>query len=104
MVDKSVDENIEEELLAGNKSDTIEIQNFDRQHQNKVITAIVDKELCLIVEVRDNEDYADEYDSAIEVLGLATHSNSQSTVSSYASIFDTLWIQSELRGKTMKDI
>jgi hypothetical protein len=48
------------------------------------------------VEIRDNDDY-DEYDSAIEVLGLATYSNSESTVLSYASIFDTLWIQAELR-------
>jgi hypothetical protein len=59
----------------------------------------------LTVEVRDvdDEDY-NEYDSAIEVLGLATYSNSESTVSSYASIFDTLWIQAELRSKTKKNI
>ena len=61
----------------------------------------MDKEVCLTVEVRDNDDY-DQYDSAIKVLGLATYSNSESTVLSYASIFDTLWIQAELRDKTKK--
>ena len=29
-------------------------------------------------------------------VGLATYSNSKPTVSSYASIFESLWIQSEL--------
>ena len=32
-----------------------------------------------------------------EAIGLATYSNSKSTVLSYVSIFDTLWKQSELR-------
>jgi hypothetical protein len=56
------------------------------------------------VEVRDDDNDYDEYDLPIEVLGLATYSNSESTVSSYASIFDTLWIQAELRNKTRKNI
>lgn len=66
-----------------------EIQILDSQHQNKIINLIVDKELCLTVEVKTHENN-DEFDSPIEVLGLATYSNSESTVSSYASIFDTL--------------
>ena len=102
LVDKSAYERIKSELLiTSNDSDLIEIQLLDREEQNKIITAIVDKELCLIVEVRDNKDYSD-YNSSVEVLGLATYSNSESTVLSYASIFDTLWIQAELRGKHKK--
>lgn len=99
LVDKSADVSIDSELqIAGNKSDTVEIQDLDMHHQNKIITVIVDKELCLTVEVKANyDDY--ENDSALEVLGLATYSNSESTVLSYASIFETLWIQAELRGK-----
>jgi hypothetical protein len=31
-----------------------------------------------------------------EAIGLATYSNSKSTVLSYASIFENLWIQSEM--------
>ena len=35
----------------------------------------------------------------IEAIGLATYSNSQSTVLSYASIFESLWTQTELYQK-----
>ena len=68
-----------------NIADRVEIQNFDMQQQNKIITAIVDNELCLTVEVKAN----DEAD-CIEVLGLATYSYSEPTVLSYRSIFETL--------------
>ena len=104
LVDISEIERIERELLGtGSSSDLVEIQNLDKQQQNKIISAIADRELCLTVEVktRDIYDYY-EYDSALEVLGLATYSNSESTVLSYASIFETLWIQAELRGKLKK--
>jgi two-component system, OmpR family, sensor histidine kinase VicK len=89
-------------LITNSNYDTVETQVLDLQEQNKVIAIIVDKEICLTVEVRDEDDDYNEYDSIIEVLGLATYSNSESTVSSYASIFDTLWIQAELRNKTKK--
>ena len=61
------------------------------------MTVVVDEELCLTAEVKDTED---DFDSTVEVLGLATYSNSESTVLSYASIFETLWIQAELKDKT----
>ncbi|MDF0682415.1 MAG: hypothetical protein P0116_15775 [Candidatus Nitrosocosmicus sp.] len=35
-------------------------------------------------------------DDLFDSLGLATYSNSESTVSSYATIFDTLWIRSSI--------
>ncbi|HEY6668006.1 MAG TPA: hypothetical protein VI033_02530 [Candidatus Nitrosopolaris sp.] len=65
------------------------------------MTVIVDKELCLTAEVKDHEKDNDEYDSN-EVLELATYSNSESTVLSYASIFETLWIQAELKNRQKK--
>jgi sugar-specific transcriptional regulator TrmB len=106
LFDKSVDKGMDRDsLITNNDYDTVETQVLDLQEQNKIIAVIADKEVCLTVEVRDeNDDDYDEYDSAIEVLGLATYSNSQSTVSSYASIFDTLWIQAELRSKAKKKI
>jgi hypothetical protein len=101
LVDNSEIERIEGELLGtGSSSDLVEIQNLDKQQQNKIISAIADRELCLTVEVKTKDvyDYG-EYDSAVEVLGLATYSNSESTVLSYASIFETLWMQAELRDR-----
>jgi hypothetical protein len=53
------------------------------------MTVVTDKELCLTAEVKDDEK-DNEYDSAIGALGLATYSNSESTVLSYASVFETL--------------
>jgi hypothetical protein len=58
------------------------------------MTVVVDKELCLTAEVKDG------FVSTVEVLGLATYSNRESTVLSYASIFESLWIQAELKDKT----
>ena len=99
LVDKSENQRIGMELaVTGTNSDLVEIQNFDIQQQNKIITAIVDNELCLTVEVKANDVY-DESDSIDEVLGLAAYSNSESTVLSYASIFETLWMQAELRNR-----
>jgi len=98
LVNESIKERIEREIFTRSSSDLIEIQLLDKQQQNKVITVIVDKELCLTAEVKDD----DNYDSAVEVLGLATYSNSESTVLSFASIFETLWLQAELKNEQKK--
>lgn len=58
----------------------------------KVVTMIVDKNKSLVIEMKDNS----RHDFA-ETVGLATSSNSQPTVSSYDSIFEMLWIQTEMR-------
>ncbi|MGH9987366.1 MAG: hypothetical protein ACRD8W_25755 [Nitrososphaeraceae archaeon] len=50
-------------------------------------------ELALLIEEKDTEDSFG--------LGMATYSNSDSTVLSYTSIFENLWIQSTER-KTLK--
>jgi hypothetical protein len=33
-----------------------------------------------------------------DAMGLATYSNSESTILTYASIFETLWAQAEVKG------
>jgi hypothetical protein len=50
---------------------------------------IVDNKLSLVIEEKKYED----------PVGIATYSNSKSTVLSYASIFENLWIQSEIKQK-----
>jgi hypothetical protein len=97
LVDKSENQRIGMELAAGSISDLVEIENLDIEQQDKIISAIVDNELCLTVEVKANDVY--ESDSIDEVLGLATYSNSESTVLSYTSIFETLWMQAGLRDR-----
>ena len=102
LVDESASEWLQKEMILSTGNNSLaEVQILDwqqEQQQNKVMTAIVDKELCLSIEVKDNSD--DNYhDPIIEVIGLATYSNSESTVLSYMSIFETLWIQAELKNK-----
>jgi two-component system sensor histidine kinase VicK len=68
------------------------IQYLSQANKIKVITVIADKELSLTIELKD-----DTKETITEAIGLATYSNSEATVLSYASIFETLWIQSELQ-------
>ena len=59
--------------------------------QTKVSILIVDRKYSLAIELKD-----DTKQSSIEAVGLATYSNSQSTVLSYISIFESLWTQTDL--------
>ena len=71
--------------------ETIDIQPLETALQTMLLVIVVDKRLSLSIELR--EDVEDLY----EAIGLATYSNSESTVLTYASIFENLWIQRELR-------
>ncbi|HET7148730.1 MAG TPA: hypothetical protein VFI73_09565 [Candidatus Nitrosopolaris sp.] len=62
--------------------------------QTRLTTLIVDRKLSLEVEVKD-----DTKDNSSEAVGLATYSNSESTVWTHTSIFETLWMQAELKDK-----
>ena len=72
----------------------IDIRTIKHTFQNKLTTLTVDQSLCLIIELKD-----DTAESSDEAIGLATYSNSDATVFSYISIFENLWIQTELHKK-----
>lgn len=69
----------------------ITIKNLEKSVQTKVTTIVADNELSLVIELKDDI----KHDSN-EAIGLATYSNSESTVLSYASIFEILWMQSKI--------
>ena len=69
----------------------IQIQYIRKPLQTNLITLIVDQAISLSIEIKD-----DTGDSFEQANGNATFSNIESTVSSCASIFESLWIQSEL--------
>src|SRR5215472_13114458 len=73
---------------------TISVRFIQPQLQIKASIMIVDKKYSLAIELKD-----DKKRTSIEAIGLATYSNSQSTVLSYASIFESPWTQSELYQK-----
>ena len=70
----------------------IQIRNIEPTMQTRMTILVVDRKYSLVIELKD-----DTKDNLEEAIGLATYSNSKSTVLSYVSIFDTLWKQSELR-------
>lgn len=57
----------------------------------KVVTMIVDKDTCLVIEMKN-----DLGSNIAESAGLATYSNSQPTVLTCISIFEMIWLQTEM--------
>ena len=77
-----------EKLKSNNKIKVLELQAF---LQMKLSTVIQDRKYSLEIEDKD-----DTKSDISEATGLATYSNSESTVWTQSSIFETLWTQSEL--------
>lgn len=69
----------------------IKIKHLKEDLQTKISLLLVDKKYSLAVELND-----DTKGRTVDAIGFGTYSNSKSTVLSYASIFETLWRQSEL--------
>jgi two-component system sensor histidine kinase VicK len=73
----------------------IEIRNMEEPLQTKVSVLIVDRASVLTAELK-----RDAKETVPEAIGLATYSNSKPTVLSYASMFESLWNQTELYEQT----
>src|SRR5215467_6274930 len=85
-------------LMIGRKpqkpNKNISIRYIQPHLQTKVTILIVDRKYSLAIELKD-----DTKQKSVEAIGLATYSNSQSTVLSYVAIFESLWTQTELYQK-----
>jgi two-component system, OmpR family, sensor histidine kinase VicK len=102
---KKVDEGIKVRILLSQDEDVrqsigrlikklpqIAIRELDKSIKTKVTTILTDRELSLAIELKD-----DSKQDSNEAMGLATYSNSESTVTSYVSIFETLWTSAKLQ-------
>ena len=69
----------------------VNIGTIEESLQTRITIVLVDREECVIVESME-----DAKDSSTDAAGLSTHSTSKSIVSSYVSIFESLWNQIEL--------
>src|SRR5215216_2264520 len=69
----------------------INIRSLEEALQTCITIVMVDRKECVIVESKDDSKVIS-YDAA----GISTYSNSKSIVSSYVSIFESLWSQTEL--------
>jgi two-component system sensor histidine kinase VicK len=79
---------------AANTAGQIEIRPVEPSSQTRVSILVTDKKYSLSVELKD-----DTQESSIGAIGLATYSNSKSTVLSYVSTFESLWSLSEMYEK-----
>ena len=75
-------------------SPSVQFRNIEIDSTTKSTIIIIDKYESLVIEVK-----YDSKDTFVDSIGFATYSNSISTVLSYASIFESLWKQSELLKK-----
>ncbi|AIF83555.1 histidine kinase [Candidatus Nitrososphaera evergladensis SR1] len=95
-----VSRNVREELvmrrhdLEKTAAGDIDIKYTEPTLQTKISLLIVDSRFSLAVELED-----DAKETTSEAIGLATLSNSKATVSSYVSMFESMWRQNELLEK-----
>jgi hypothetical protein len=89
-IDDEIMKDIPKDMIK-KKHDLISV-NFIRQPlRSKITTFIIDQSFSVTIEVND-----DSKDNFSEATGLATYSNSESTVFTDYSMFENLWIQAEL--------
>ena len=69
----------------------IDFKILDTSNQTKISIVLADRKECLLVETKD-----DTKNNHEQAAGISIYSNSKSIVSSYISIFESLWKQTEL--------
>ena len=72
----------------------VNVRTMEKGLHTRITIVLADRKECTIIELRD-----DTKDISYSAAGLSTYSNSKSTVSSYVSIFETFWKQTELYEK-----
>jgi two-component system, OmpR family, sensor histidine kinase VicK len=75
----------------GDKLPEVEIRMMDKSLQTRITLLVVDKKECMLFELKD-----DSKRESHEAVGVSMYSNSKTIALSYASIFDSLWKQTEL--------
>jgi two-component system, OmpR family, sensor histidine kinase VicK len=74
-----------------NPTDSLNVRYMQQLSDTKATILIADRKASLVIEIRD-----DSKSRFYEAIGLSTYSNSKPGVLSYVSIFENLWIQTEL--------
>ena len=69
----------------------INIRSLEEALQTSITIIIVDRKECIIVESKD-----DTKETSYDAAGITTYSNSKTIATSYVSIFESLWNQTEL--------
>jgi two-component system sensor histidine kinase VicK len=77
--------------LGEQSQEKIMVKRIESDMQTRISMLIADGKYALVVELKD-----DTKNTSIEAMGLATYSNSNATVFSYVSIFESFWHQAEM--------
>ncbi|MGC2386829.1 MAG: HAMP domain-containing sensor histidine kinase, partial [Nitrososphaeraceae archaeon] len=80
------------ELHQKQKVNPVEMRYMEPHLQAKVSVVVIDRKFSLALELKDYTRHS----PSVGIMGLATYSNSKATVLSYASMFETLWKQTEM--------
>ena len=93
LVPTDLDESLLSTILQDLRSQCprVDVRSMDRALHTRITIVLVDRKECIITELKD-----DTRDISYSAAGLSTYSNSKSIVSSYVSIFESLWKQMEL--------
>jgi hypothetical protein len=90
--DDSLREKLQVELKKNFAS--LSIQYMSKPLERTITTVVRDRQACLLIKVND-----DSKESSIDATVDSTYSNSSATINSCVSIFESLWIQSELESQ-----
>jgi len=80
------------ELQQNQGSNPVEIRYMEPHLLAKISVVVIDMKFSLALELKDYTRRS----PSMGIMGLATYSNSKATVTSYASMFETLWKQTEM--------
>ena len=80
------------ELQQKQGEKVVEIRYMEPHLLAKISVVVVDMKFSLALELKDYTRHS----PSMGIMGLATYSNSKATVTSYASMFETLWKQTEM--------
>jgi two-component system, OmpR family, sensor histidine kinase VicK len=69
----------------------VDFRSMDKSFGTKLTVVIVDKKECVITELKD-----DSQEISYSAAGISTYSNSKTIVLSYVSIFQSMWMQTDL--------
>lgn len=86
--DKELQEKVKEIKSAPTR---IEIKNIDERLKTRISIWVIDRKESFIFETKD-----DTKDNSYKAIGQSAYSNSETTGTSFASIFESIWNQSEL--------
>ena len=83
--------NIKRLLLSNALGNNIDIRHIKKASETKATILIVDRRYSLVIELRDDNESSFE-----QAIGFSTYSTSRPGVLSYISIFESLWVQTQL--------